>query len=194
MACTPHWNIVITLQLRYIARATHWRYTVITLKLRYIARDTHRRYTVITLQLRYIARTLKLNCTYLAITLQLRYIAHVTHWRYTVITLKSRYIARAAQVSYIVITLQFHLGGRWRYLTCTPRWNSTWKWRYLARAAQWNCSVISMPLRWNSTTRATLHALDLIASLEWRTMHSLHQDTPFDNFWRTAKHARWLFI
>ena len=28
MVCTPNWNIVITVQLRYIARATHWHYTV----------------------------------------------------------------------------------------------------------------------------------------------------------------------
>ena len=59
--------IAITLQLRYIARATHWRYTVVTLKLRYIARATHWRYTVITLKSRYIARATQVS--YFVITL-----------------------------------------------------------------------------------------------------------------------------
>ena len=102
MVCTPHWNIVITLQLRYIARATHRNDTVVILKSRYITRATQVSYIVITLHfylkmaLPYMHSTIKLHlkmvlpCTRCTVKLHLQFSAIALKLQYTRNTTRAR--------------------------------------------------------------------------------------------------------
>ena len=183
MVCTPHWNIVITLQLRYIARATHWHYVVhcdyseIAIHCRrrtgktlcefYLRRETH-----------YVNNNDWIRATRVLGTgnMHLSGIFGEEGWRDThthrflflssfpfklrVITLQFRYtpIGTCCRIicNYTVITLQL--------------WD-------LARTPHWRCTVITLQLHCNCDT---LHALHTVITLQLHcncdTLHALHSE------------------